>query len=162
MDLVHHNVFRGVPVVIGCPSGGMGVTFDHNLLIDSSLEIKSPHRDKASRILIDGNQFFNSTVKHTDGIVVWGNNPGYLTENAGTAVIAPDQTAVVLEHGLVAVPASIQLTPANSLGAATKFWVDQMTERQFAIRVDAKPGQPTAVFHWRAITTGKQTLDAMP
>jgi hypothetical protein len=158
MDLVHHNIFRGVPVVIGCPNGGMGVTFDHNILIGTSLEIRSPHRDKESRILIDGNQFFNSSVKHTDGIVVWGANPGYVTENTGTAVVPADQTAVVVEHGLVAVPASVQVTPTNSLGAAAKFWVDGVTDRQFAIRVDAKPGAPKAVFHWRAVTTGNQTL----
>ena len=162
MDLVHHNIFRGVPVVIGCPNGGMGVTFDHNLLINSSLEIKSPHRDEESRILIDGNQFFNSSVKHTDGIVVWGTNAGYVTENAGTAVIAADQTAAVVEHGLVAAPASVQITPANSLGAATKFWVGESTSRQFTIRVDAAPGASTAVFNWRAITTGERTLGATP
>jgi hypothetical protein len=162
MDLVHHNIFRGVPVVIGCPSGGMGVTFDHNLLINTSLEIRSPHRDAESRILVDGNQFFNSSVKHADGIVVWGANPGYVTENSGTAVVAADQTAVVIEHGLVAVPASVQLTPANSLGAAAKFWVEGITERQFTIRVDAAPGAPTAVFHWRAVTTGSQTMGGTP
>lgn len=162
MDAVHHNIFRGVPVVIGCPNGGMGVTFDHNLLINSSLDIRSPHRDAESRILIDGNQFFNSRVKHTDGIVVWGTNPGYVTENAGVAVVAADQTAVLVEHGLAAVPASVQVTPANSLGAATKFWVDAVAERQFCIRVDARPGEPTAVFRWRAITTGKETLGGTP
>lgn len=162
MDLVHGNIFRGVPVVIGCPNGGMGVTFEHNLLIDTSLEINSPHRGEESRILINGNQFFNSSVKHTDGHVVWGTNPGYVTENAGTAVITADQSVVVVEHGLVAVPASVQVTPANSMGAATKFWVDQMTDRQFSIRVDAQPGAPTAVFHWRAVTTGMQTLRAIP
>jgi hypothetical protein len=162
MDLVHHNTFRGVSVVIGCPNGGMGVTFDHNLLINSSLEIKSPHRDPESRILIDGNQFFNSPVKHTDGIVVWGSNPGYVTGNAGTAVIPADQTAVTVEHGLVAVPASVQLTPANSLGAATKFWMDGLTPRQFTIHVDARPGEPTAVFHWQVSTTGAQTLGSTP
>ncbi|NUQ62872.1 MAG: hypothetical protein HUU20_10305 [Pirellulales bacterium] len=162
MDVVHNNIFRGVPVVIGCPNGGMGVTFGHNLLINSSLEINSPHRDAESRILVDGNQFFNSSVKHTDGIVVWGTNPGYVTDNTGTAVVAADQTAAVVDHGLVALPASVQVTPANSLGAATKFWVEKATSRQFTIRVDAKPGPPTAVFHWRAITTGKQTLGAAP
>jgi hypothetical protein len=149
-------------VVIGCPSGGMGVTFEHNLLINTSLEIKSPHRGEESRILINGNQFFNSSVKHTEGNVVWGTNPGYVTENAGTAVVAADETAVVVEHGLVAVPASVQVTPGNSMGAAAKFWVDDLTERRFTIRVDAKPGSPTAVFHWRAVTTGRQTLGANP
>ncbi len=162
MDLVHDNVFRGVPVVIGCPSGGLGVTFEHNLLINTSLEINSPHRDAESRILINGNQFFNSSVKHTDGIVVWGTNPGYPTENAGTASIAAGQTVVVVDHGLVAVPVSVQVTPANNLGAANRFWVDGLTRRQFSIRVDTAPGAPTAIFHWRAVTTGAQTLGGTP
>ncbi len=162
MDIVHNNVFRNVPVVIGDRLGGMGVTFEHNLLIDTSLEINSPHRGEDCRILINGNQFFNSSVTHTDGIVVWGTNPGYPTENAGTAVIAADQAETVVEHGLVAVPASVQITPANSMGAATRFWVDDLTERQFVIRVDAPPGEPTGVFHWRAITTGEQTIGATP
>ncbi len=162
MDVVHGNIFRGVPVVIGCPNGGLGVTFEHNLLINTSLEIRSPHRSEESRILINGNQFFNTSVTHTDGVVVWGTNPGYPTENAGTAVIGEDQTAAVVEHGLVAVPASVQVTPANSLGASTRFWVDDLTERQFVIRVDAPPGAPTGVFHWRAVTTGTQTAGAAP
>lgn len=162
MDLVHHNIFRGVPVVIGCPNGGMGVTFDHNLLINTSLEIKSPHRDAESRILVDGNQFFNSSVRHTDGNVVWGSNAGFVTENAGTAVVAADQAAAVVAHGLVSVPASVQVTPANRLGAATKFWVDGMTAREFVIHVDVPPGAPTAIFQWRAVTTGQQTLGGTP
>ena len=33
-----------------------------------------------------------------------------------------------------------------------------LTERQFQIKVEAAPGAPTAVFHWRAVTTGTQTL----
>ena len=158
MDVVHSNLFRNVPVVIGDPLGGMGVTFEHNMLINTTLEINSPHRGEDSRILINGNQFFNSTVKHTDGNVVWGVNPGYTTDNTGVAIIAANQTEVVVDHGLVAVPASVQLTPANNLGTTSKYWVDQLTERQFQIKVEAAPGAPTAVFHWRAVTTGTQTL----
>jgi hypothetical protein len=158
MDIVHGNIFRNVPVVIGCPRGGMGVTFANNILINTSLEIKSPHRGEESSILINGNQFFNSSVKHTDGVVVWGTNPGYVTENAGTATVAAGQPAVVVEHGLVAVPADVQLTPANRPAAAGKFWVEALTARQFTIRLDAAPGEGNAVFHWRAATTGRQTL----
>ncbi len=162
MDIVHSNIFRNVPVVIGDPLGGMGVTFEHNLLINTTLEINSPHRGEDCRILINGNQFFDSTVKHTDGNVVWGVNPGYTTENTGVAVIAADQTEVVVDHGMVAVPASVQVTPANNMGTAAKYWVDHLTERQFHIKVDAAPGAPTAVFHWRAVTTGAQTLEGAP
>jgi len=67
-----------------------------------------------------------------------------------------------VEHGLVAVPASVQVTPANDMGHATKFWVDGVTDRQFVLRVNAPPGAPTAVFHWRAVTSGGQTLGAAP
>ena len=43
------------------------------------------HANPGRCILIDGNQFFNSSVKHSDGIVVWGSNPGCVTDNTGTA-----------------------------------------------------------------------------
>lgn len=162
MDVVRGNIFRGVPVVIGCPNGGLGVTFAHNLLIDSALEIVSPHRSPESRILVDGNQFFNSPVTHADGVVVWGTNTGHQTEQAGTAVIAADRRSVEVAHGLAAVPGSVQVTPTNDMGMATRFWVDGATPRHFVIRVDAPPGAATATFAWRAITTGEQTRGATP
>ena len=80
MDMVHNNIFRGVPVVIGTAEGGMGVIFEHNMLINSGLEINSPLRGNECIIFIDGNGFFNSSVKHKDGNVVWGINPGYVAE----------------------------------------------------------------------------------
>jgi hypothetical protein len=73
MDLVHHNMFRGVPVQIA----GMGLLFDHNMLIDSALEIDSPHRDDGCFTYISGNVLTNSVVTHKQGKVVWGTNPGH-------------------------------------------------------------------------------------
>ncbi len=72
MDLVHDNVFRGVPVVIEA----MGLNFHHNTLIQSSLDINSPHRGDDCRLFFDGNLFFQSSVTRTNGVVVWGRNPG--------------------------------------------------------------------------------------
>jgi hypothetical protein len=162
MDVVRGNIFRGVPVVIGCPDGGLGVTFAHNLLIDSALDIASPHRSPESRILVDGNQFFNSPVRHADGVVVWGTNPGHQTANVGTAVIAADRRAIEVEHGLAAVPDSVQVTPANDMGGANKFWVEGATRRHFVIRVDAAPGPNTAIFTWRASGTGSGSPGSKP
>ena len=85
MDMVHNNIFRNVPVVIGGPQGGMGVTFEHNMLINSPLKIKSPLRGPECRIFVNGNQFFNSSVTHEEGNVVWGTNPGYVPEKPAKA-----------------------------------------------------------------------------
>lgn len=92
MDLISNNIFNNVPVIIGTSPysrgksselhGTAGASFTGNMLIDTYLELASPNRGDYCRILVDGNQFFNSTVKHTDGNVVFGLNPGY----------TPDQT----------------------------------------------------------------------
>ncbi len=155
MDMVNNNIFRGVPVVIGSAKGGGGVTFEHNLLINSPLKINCPLRGDECRIYINGNQFFNSTVKHVDGHVVWGMNPGYATVNAGLAAIPAGQTSIAVEHGLAAPPAAVQLTPANRPGAAADFWVDGIDARSFTVNAAAAP-EAAAEFHWRAAVAGSQ------
>jgi hypothetical protein len=159
MDMVHNNIFRNVPVVIGAPEGGMGVVFEHNMLINSPLKINSPLRGEDCVIFVNGNEFFNSSVTHEDGNVVWGTNPGYATENSGTASISGDKTAVVVEHGLAAAATRVQVTPANSMGAATKFWVEAITDRHFTIRLDPAPGTD-ATFQWQAATGGQARRQA--
>lgn len=158
MDMVNNNIFRGVPVVIGSAKGGGGVTFEHNLLINSPLEINCPLRGDECRIYINGNQFFNSSVKHVDGHVVWGMNPGYATANAGLAAIPAGQTAVTVEHGLSAPPAAVQLTPANRLGAAARLWVDGIDGRSFTVNAASAP-EAAAEFHWRAAVAGSRNQE---
>ncbi|HOF17725.1 MAG TPA: right-handed parallel beta-helix repeat-containing protein [Phycisphaerae bacterium] len=76
------------------------------------------------------------------------NNTGYVTENAGTATVASGQTSVTVNHGCALTPAHILVTPTNSLGNATKFYVSSITSTQFTVAVDQDPGATTATFAW--------------
>ena len=77
-----------------------------------------------------------------------------MTENAGDAVIDNGQTSSTVAHGLAFVPQprQISITPTNTLGQATKFYVDPatITATTFTIRVDRDPGPQKATFDWRA------------
>ncbi len=81
-------------------------------------------------------------------------NIGWVTESNGTATVLAATTSIVVSHGLSVTPAlkDIQVTPNNSLNAATKFWVSTPTSTQFTINVDQSPGaSSTATFAWQAI-----------
>lgn len=80
------------------------------------------------------------------------NTTDFVTENNGTAVVASGSTSIVVTHGLNRTPAlkDISVTPTNSLGNATKFWISTPTATQFTINVDADPGATTATFAWSA------------
>jgi hypothetical protein len=81
-------------------------------------------------------------------------NIGYITEANGTATVAAATTSIVVTHGLSVTPAlkDIQVTPNNSMNAATKFWVSGPTATQFTINVDQSPGAAsTATFAWQVI-----------
>lgn len=80
------------------------------------------------------------------------NNVGFATESQGTATVASGATSIVVSHGLAVTPAlkNIVVTPTNSLGSATKFWISSPTSSNFTINVDANPGATTATFVWTA------------
>lgn len=80
------------------------------------------------------------------------NNPGFLTENGGTATVANGATTAVVNHGLAVTPsaANIHVTPTNNMGNAAKFFIGTITSTQFTITVDADPGAGTATFSWQA------------
>lgn len=77
---------------------------------------------------------------------------GWVTEASGTATVASGQTTIAVTHGLSSTPAlkDIQVSPTNSLGTATKFWISNPTSTQFTINVDQNPGATTATFVWAA------------
>lgn len=78
------------------------------------------------------------------------NNIGWVTEANGTATVANATTSIAVTHGLSITPSldMISVTPTNSLGTATKFWISGATATQFTINVDADPGATTATFAW--------------
>jgi hypothetical protein len=109
--------------------------------------------------LIEGNTFAPGTFALTvaavesagNGTVV-RNNIGWTTEANGAATVTAAATTIAVTHGLSVTPAlaNISVTPTNSLGASTKFWISGVGATQFTINVDAVPGAPTAMFAWSA------------
>ena len=74
-------------------------------------------------------------------------------ESHGTATVPSGSTYVDVPHDLAAAPpiGAVQVTPTNSLGNASRFWVSDVTATMFRINVDVDPGATTATFGW----TGK-------
>jgi hypothetical protein len=106
------------------------------------------------KTLIHGN-IVNSTNKINNGAgsaVDIYRNYGYTTEKSGTDTIASASTSKAVTHGLSVTPAAgdIMVTPMESLGNASFFWVDTYTSTQFTIHTNAAPGADTD-FAWRAI-----------
>ena len=80
------------------------------------------------------------------------NNAGYKTANSGTATLVNGQTTIVVTHGLDVTPVAgdIMLTPMESLGSASEFFIDTYTATQFTIHVDVDPTQDVD-FAWKAV-----------
>lgn len=103
---------------------------------------------------IDANILGPFNNASTGKVRLTSKNIGFITENSGTAKVASGHTKVVVNHGLAATPERVYLTPTNSLGNSTKFWVDTLTATQFTINVDIEPGTTTAILNWRAVIGG--------
>lgn len=93
--------------------------------------------------------FLNSSGAGSGVVVAF--NEGYVTENRGTATVLNGTTSILVNHGLAVTPTSSQvsITPTNSMGSATKFWLSSVTSSQIQISVDANPGATTATFAWK-------------
>lgn len=97
----------------------------------------------------------NSTNKINNGAgsaVDIYRNYGYITENSGTDTIASASTSKAVTHGLSVTPTAgdIMVTPMESLGNASFFWIDTYTSTQFTIHTNVAPGADTD-FAWKAI-----------
>ncbi len=106
--------------------------------------------------LVEANDFWNNTsgplyTNWAGSGNAYRRNAGYVTENTGTATVANGQTLVSVTHGLSATPTAdrIKVTPTNSMGSATKFWIDSISSTTFQINVDSDPGATTATFAWQ-------------
>lgn len=76
---------------------------------------------------------------------------GWPSQRTGTATIASGSTSIAVSHGFRNYTPSISefvLTPTNSLGNATKYWISNVTSTQFTINVNTDPGATTATFAW--------------
>jgi hypothetical protein len=68
----------------------------------------------------------------------------------GTATVANGQTSVTVTHGYFETPSAYQITitPSNSMGSATKFYVSDVGATTFVVNVNTDPGETTATFVW--------------
>lgn len=82
-------------------------------------------------------------------------NLGYRMAAAGMATVGAADTSVAVTAALDAPLAAtnILVTPLSSLGAAARFWVQNVDESQqtFEIALDAAPGGGGAEFAWRVV-----------
>jgi hypothetical protein len=74
----------------------------------------------------------------------------YTDKNKGNASILSGQTAVTVTHELNVTPSlqDIRVTPTNSLGSASKYWISNPTATTFQINVNVDPGVSGAAFVW--------------
>jgi hypothetical protein len=79
-------------------------------------------------------------------------NPDYVTRSSGAGVVASGTTYIDVTHGLASTPSAndIMVTPTNSLGNSTKYYISDIGATTFRINVDADPGATTATFSWIA------------
>jgi hypothetical protein len=77
-------------------------------------------------------------------------NDGYKTENNGGVTVASGDTWSGAAHGLAITPSiqDVVLTPRNTLGNATKFWLGDPDANNIYVHVDVDPGATTAIFTW--------------
>ncbi len=80
-------------------------------------------------------------------------NIGFISENSGTATISSGSTTKSVTHGIYFTPniKNISITPTNSLGNATKYFIGNVTSGNFDITVNADPGTASATFVWNIV-----------
>jgi hypothetical protein len=66
----------------------------------------------------------------------------------GTATIPAGSTSVTVNHGLLAAPSRVLVTPTANVGAV---WVESITSTSFTIRCSAAPPADTAVYWYAEI-----------
>jgi hypothetical protein len=80
-------------------------------------------------------------------------NMGYRTSTRGNSTIPSGSTSVVVAHSLLETPAvsDIRLSPTSGWGAATQWWISNVTASSFTINVNNNP-TVSINFGWEAKT----------
>ncbi|HSW78008.1 MAG TPA: glycosyl hydrolase family 28-related protein [Candidatus Chromulinivoraceae bacterium] len=166
------NVFAGPGTVGSTPASGVNLEFNThfniisgNSLVTSDITgktrslIREESTGGAGDNLLEGNGMSWGASGPTVALLETGgtntivrNNIGWKTENTGTATVLSGTTSIAVSHGLDTTPAlaNLSVTPTNSLGSATRFWISGVTNTSFTINVDVNPGATTATFAWAA------------
>jgi hypothetical protein len=164
------NVFAGPGTVGSVAASGIHLEFNthFNIVSGNSLVTSDTAGKTRSLIreestggsgdnLLEGNSMSWGASGPTVALLETGgtntivrNNIGWKTENTGTTTVLSGTTSIAVSHGLDTTPAlaNLTVTPTNSLGTATRFWISGVTNTSFVINVDADPGATTATFAW--------------
>lgn len=80
------------------------------------------------------------------------NNVGIVTEANGSVTVANGKTLGTVAHGLSLTPSvyDFSLSPANSLGSATKYFVSSVDATNLVVGVNTDPGATTGTIAWKA------------
>lgn len=91
----------------------------------------------------------------TQGKFGFVNSTSVVGTNTGTAQINAAGTSVVVNHGLMAAPQRVIVSPTSDSGVAIRYWVSTRTATQFTI--NCSPATTNALtFDWRAIAYEEQ------
>lgn len=134
---INNNTFRSIDQA---HAFGYGIrlrsTAEHNTVLNNDL------RDTFVNFAIEDQGSLNDIYY----------NIGYNTESSGIVTLANGQTSVVVNHSLSVTPnaGDIMVTPIESWGNMTQYFIDTYTAGQFTIHANVDPGQDVD-FAWKAI-----------
>ncbi|MDO8750295.1 MAG: hypothetical protein Q7K03_04015 [Dehalococcoidia bacterium] len=150
-SLISGNIIRPWD---GAPNPGLLITAGTTTLSDNLIantDIVLNDTEATGEVVIRDNILDGVTITNTAGKLKVSHNTGYTTESSGTATVANGATAVVVNHGMVAAPTRVQLTPSNNpANAIAWYWISNLTATQFTINVNTNPGATGVIFSWRA------------
>jgi hypothetical protein len=115
---------------------------------------------------VAGNELSNKAMLYavnTPGSdVVMRDNIGAITENSGTATLTSGTTSKNVTHGITkgcGIPpiSAFNVTPQETLGSASFFWVDTVTNSNFNINVNTNPSTDVD-FSWSVIAHTPLTI----
>ncbi|MBI4340383.1 MAG: hypothetical protein HY680_10610 [Chloroflexi bacterium] len=151
-SLISGNIIR--PWTGGAERPKLLITAGRTTLSDNYIahaDVVLNDAEGIGKVVIRDNMFDGVTITNRSGNLLVSRNTGYTTENSGTAMVAGGTTAIQVNHGLVAAPTRVQLTPSNNpTNAIGWYWVSSLTATQFTINLNADPGASGVTFYWRA------------
>lgn len=133
-------------------TSGLTISDCHVLNANIAGVLIEDHTLALLRDILYNNNTADLTLAGVTVLISRRDNCGDVTENSGTATLVNGQVAIVVAHGLDVTPAAgdIMVTPMESLGAASEFYIDTYTAANFTIHVDVNPTQDVD-FAWKAV-----------
>ncbi|KON87329.1 hypothetical protein AF332_11160 [Sporosarcina globispora] len=142
---------------------GSGHTTTDNTVLAQAVATKGFYFADSTGAIITGNRFRTSSTGSfigktielagftTNAIIK--DNHGFKTESDGIGTILNGTTFIDIAHGLDVTPAArnISVVSIDGMGAAYKFWINNVTSTSFRINVNADPNI-NAQFAWHIVS----------